>query len=179
MGSHILIAGVGYTYLHDWSVGPKVAAQLTEGRDFPTGVDIDDWSFGPLDAVYRLRDEQPPYDKVVFFGAIDRGHPIGTVTRHVWDKAELPGPDRIQQAIGEAISGVISLDNLVYVCAAFDALPECVMLEVEPDPEQKFSDEYSPQMTAAIPVLLRYIEEEAGLWEEESSRPSASQEKRQ
>ena len=162
MGSHILIAGVGYTYLHDWSVGPKVAAQLM-GRDFPAGVDIDDWSYGPLDAVYRLRDEQPPYDKVVFFGALDRGRPVGTVTRHVWDKAELPGPDKIQDAIGEAISGVISLDNLVYVCSAFDALPPCVMLEVEPDPEQKFSDEYSPELVKAIPVLLRYIEEEAGL----------------
>lgn len=176
MGSHILIAGVGYTYLHDWSVGPKVAAQL-QGRDFPAGVDIDDWSFGPLDAVYRLREEQPPYDRVVFFGAIDRGYPIGTVTRHVWDKAELPGPEKIQDAIGEAISGVISIDNLVYVCSSFDALPECVMLEVEPDPEQKFSDEYSPEVAAAIPVLLRYIEQEAGL--EESSTSTASQEQRQ
>lgn len=172
MGSHILIAGVGYTYLHDWSVGPKVAAQLM-GRDFPPGVDIDDWSFGPLDAVYRLRDEQPPYDRVVFFGSIDRGRPVGTVTRHVWDKAELPGPDRIQDAIGEAISGVISIDNLVFVCAAFDALPECVMLEVEPTPEQTFSDDFSPEVMAAIPVLLRYIEQEAGL--DGNTPPTASQ----
>lgn len=172
MGSHILIAGVGYTYLYDWSVGPKVAAQLM-GHDFPPGVDIDDWSFGPLDAVYRLRDEQPPYDRVVFFGSIERGRPVGTVTRHVWDKAELPGPDRIQDAIGEAISGVISIDNLVFVCSAFDALPECVMLEVEPTPEQTFSDDFSPEVTKAIPVLLRYIEQEAGL--DGNAPPTASQ----
>jgi hypothetical protein len=48
---------------------------------------------------------------------------------------------------------------------------------VEPDPEQKFSDEYSPEVAAAIPVLLRYIEQEAGL--EESSTSTASQEQRQ
>ena len=172
MGSHILIAGVGYTYLHDWSVGPKVAA-LLEGRDFPPGVDLDDWSFGPLDAVYHLRKEEPPYDKVVFFGSLDRGHPIGTVTRHVWSKDELPPPEKIQDAIGESISGVISIDNLVFVCAAFEALPpECVMLYVEPSPEQTFSDEYSPEVAAAIPVLVRYIEQEAGI---EESTPAASQ----
>lgn len=168
MGKHILIAGVGYTYLRDWSVGPKVAAQLM-GRDWPPGVDIDDWSFGPLDAVYRLRDEQPPYEKVVFFGAIDRGRPPGTVVRRVWDKSQTPGPDIIQQGIGEAISGVISLDNLVFVCAAFDALPECIMLEVEPTPEQEFSDEFTEELTKAIPVLVRYIEEEAGLAESAQS----------
>lgn len=164
MGDHVLIAGVGYTYLRDWSVGPKVAAQL-QGRDWPPGVEIDDWSFGPLDAVYRLNDAKPPFDKVVFFGAIDRGRPPGTVVRRVWDKSEIPGPDVIQERIGEAISGVISLDNLVFVCAALGALPECILLEVEPTPDQSFSDEFSPELEAAIPVLLRYIEQEAGLAE--------------
>ena len=174
MGSHILIAGVGYTYLHDWSVGPKVAA-LMQGRDFPPGVVIDDWSFGPLDAVYRLRDEQPPFDRVVFFGSQDRGKPPGTVTRHVWSRDELPDTDGIQSAIGEAISGVISLDNLVFVCGALDALPpDVVLLEVEPTEDQSFGDGYSPEVEKAIPLLVRYIEEEAGL--AESASPTAPQE---
>ena len=173
MGSHILLAGVGYTYLHDWSVGPKVAAQLM-GRDFPPGVVIDDWSFGPLDAVWRLREEKPPFDRVVFFGSQDRGKPPGTVTRHVWSRTELPDVDGIQSSIGESISGVINLDNLVFVCGAFDALPtDVILLEVEPTVDQSFGDGYSPEVEAAIPVLVRYIEEEAGLGE--SAAPAAPQ----
>ena len=171
MGRHILIAGVGYTYLHDWSVGPKVAAQL-KGRDFPPGVVIDDWSFGPLDAVHALRGEKPPFDRVVFFGSQDRGKPPGTVTRHVWTRDELPDTDGIQGAIGESISGVISLDNLVFVCAAFDSLPaEVIMLEVEPTIDQSFGDGYSTEVEEAIPLLVRYIEEEAGLGESAAPAP--------
>jgi hydrogenase maturation protease len=173
VGRHILIAGVGYTYLHDWSVGPKVAAQL-QGRDFPPGVVVDDWSFGPLDAVHHLRNEQPPFDRVVFFGSQDRGKPAGTVTRHVWSRDELPDTDGIQGAIGESISGVISLDNLVFVCAAFDALPaEVILLEVEPTVDQSFGDGYSTEVEKAIPLLVRYIEDEAGLGE--SAAPAAQQ----
>ena len=169
MGSHILIAGVGYTYLHDWSVGPKVAAQLM-GRDFPPGVVIDDWSFGPLDAVWRLKAEEPRFDRVVFFGSQDRGKQPGTVTRHVWSKAELPDVDGIQSSIGESISGVVNLDNLVFVCAAFDALPdEVILLEVEPTVDQSFGDGFSPEVEQAIPVLVRYIEQEAGLSESAES----------
>lgn len=162
MRRRVLIAGVGYTYLRDWSVGPVLAAELQK-RPWPEGVEIDDWSFGPLDAAQWVRDADPPYQRAVFFGAIDRGRRPGTVVRHLWQPSELPPPSVVQERIGEAISGVISLDNLVFVCAALGALPpEVVLLEVEPAGEQEWGEEFSPEVTAALPELVRYIEAEAG-----------------
>ncbi|MHB8718275.1 MAG: hydrogenase maturation protease [Candidatus Dormibacteria bacterium] len=163
MPDRILIAGVGYTYLRDWSVGPVLAAQLRQ-RAWPEGIEIDDWSFGPLDAAQWLRDAEPAYARAVFFGASDRGEPPGTVRRRVWQASDLPPLEVVQERIGEAISGVISLDNLVFVCAALGALPpQVVLLEVEPAAEQEWGEEFSPEVTAALPELVRYIESEAGM----------------
>src|SRR5215471_13878887 len=161
--SRVLIAGVGYSFLRDWSIGPRVVAQLQQ-RAWPQGVDIDDWSFGPIDGVDKLRAADPKYDRVVFFGAVDRGRPVGSVVRRVWEQTELPDPETIQDRIGEAISGVISLDNLVWVCAAFDTLPsDVVLIEVQPGPEDTVGEDYSPAGEAAVPELVRYIEAEVGL----------------
>lgn len=159
--AHVLVAGVGYSFLRDWSVGPKVVTMLQE-RSWPPGVDIDDWSFGPIDGVYRLRAADPPFDRVVFFGAIERGRPVGSVVRRRWDRSELPSPEIVQERVGEAISGVISLDNLVFVCAAFNALPEdVVLIEVEPLVDESYGDGFSAAVEAALPELVAYIEEEA------------------
>lgn len=159
----VLVAGVGYSFLHDWSVGPRVAAELRQ-REWPEGVDVDvdDWSFGPLDAVYRLGATQPPYRRAIFFGAVERGRPVGSVVSRRWERSELPSPEVVQERIGEAISGVISLDNLVFVCAAFNALPEdVVIIEVEPLVDDGWGDGYSAAVEAAVPKLVRCIETEA------------------
>lgn len=159
----ILIAGVGYTFLRDWSVGPKVAAQL-KAREWPSGVEVDDWSFGPLDAVHKLQVADPPYTRVVFFGTVQRGRPPGTVVRRRWERSQLPDAEEIQLRMGEAISGVISLDNLVFVCAALGALPEdVVLIEIEPETTDEWGDGFSARVEAALPQLVSYIESEAAL----------------
>ncbi len=161
--AHVLIAGVGYSFLHDWSVGPRVVTQLQQ-RTWPAGVEIDDWSFGPLDGIYRLQAAVPPFDRVVFFGAVERGRPVGSVVRRQWDEADLPSPEVVQERVGEAISGVISMDNLVFVCAAFKALPaDVVLIEVEPLADDSWGDGFSSAVEAVIPELVARIEREAGL----------------
>lgn len=158
--AHVLVAGVGYSFLRDWSIGPWVVADL-QRRAWPDGVDIDDWSFGPVDAVYRLQAADPSYDRVIFFGAIERGRPPGTVVRRVWAASDLPSPEVIQERVGEAISGVLSLDNLVFVCAAFKALPDDVVLfEIEPTEDNSYGEGYSDAVAAAVPKLVGYIEAE-------------------
>ncbi|MFN2463973.1 MAG: hypothetical protein ABR573_08750 [Candidatus Dormibacteria bacterium] len=155
----ILVAGIGYPFLHDWSVGTRVAADLMQ-REWPVGVDVDDWSFGPIDAVFKLKAADPPYRRVVFFGCVQRDRPVGTVTRRRWDPADLPSDAELQERIGESLSGVISLDNVVFICAGFHALPQdVVMLEVEPM-EELWGDGYSPAVELAIPELVRLIEDE-------------------
>ena len=158
----ILVAGIGYPFLHDWSVGTRVAAELMQ-RSWPAGVEVDDWSFGPIDAVFKLRAADPPYQRVVFFGCVNRDRAPGTVTRRQWSHAEMPSDDELQERIGESLSGVISLDNVVFICAGFHALPEdVVLLEVEPV-EESWGDGYSPAVERAIPELVRLIEGEMEL----------------
>lgn len=177
---HILIAGIGYSFLHDWSVGPRLVVELKK-RTWREGVDIDDWSFGPIDGVYRFRAADPPFDRAVFFGAVQRGRPVGTVVCRRWDPAELPDPEVIQERVGEAISGVITLDNMVFVCAAFNALPqEVIVIDVEPDPDDSWGEGYSAVLEAAIPELIAHIEREAGVTAEQApiaagSAPAVSQ----
>lgn len=159
----VLIAGVGYSFLRDWSIGPWVAADLKK-RAWPDGVDIEDWSFGPLDASQYLQFADPPYDHAVFFGAVDRDLPPGTVVRRQWQMAEMPDPETVQDRIGEAISGVISLENLLWVCAAFKTLPpSVVVIEVQPGPDDTWGETYSPAGKEAVVKLVAYIEAEAGV----------------
>ena len=156
----LLIAGVGYPFLHDWSVGPRVAAEMMR-REWPANVTVDDWSFSPLDAVWKLKSADPPYQRVVFFGSIERGRPPGTVVRRFWDRSELGTPEEVQARVGEAATGVIGLENTVQICGIFEALPdEVVLIEIEPEIEQ-WGDGYSAAVEASLPVLVGYIEEEA------------------
>lgn len=156
-----LIAGIGYSFLHDWSIGPRVVRDLAD-REWPAGVEVDDWSFGPIDAVNKLQGAVPPYDRIVFFGAVDRGRPPGTVLVRRWDAAELPSTDDIQQCVGEAISGVISLDNMVIVCGGLGALPDDVtLIEVEPSADDSWGEGFSPEVEVGRRVLIAHIEAEA------------------
>ncbi|MFN2569662.1 MAG: hydrogenase maturation protease [Candidatus Dormibacteria bacterium] len=160
MRRRILIAGVGYPFLHDWSIGNRLAAEFRERR-WPAGVEIDDWSFGPVDAVFKLQGADPPYDRVVFFGAVERGREPGAVVRRFWDAGELPPDPDVQARVSEAVTGVISLENLVIICARFNALPrEVVLIEVEPVSEE-WGDGYSPAVQENLPLLISYLESEA------------------
>jgi len=160
--ARILVAGIGYPFLHDWSVGTRVAAELMQ-RQWPPGVEVDDWSFGPIDAVFKLRAADPPYGRIVFFGCVNRDRRPGTVLRRQWEHADMPSDVELQERIGESLSGVISLDNVVFICSGFKALPEdVVLLEVEPL-EEAWGDGYSPAVAAAVPELIRLIEVEVGL----------------
>jgi len=156
----ILLAGVGYPFLHDWSIGNRVAAEMKE-REWPAGVEFDDWSFGPIDAVFKLQGADPPYDRVVFFGAVERGREPGAVVRRFWESSELPSDTDVQARVSEAVTGVISLENLVIICSRFNALPEeVVLIEIEPVSEE-WGDGYSPAVQSNLPRLISYLESEA------------------
>ena len=126
----ILIGGVGYRFTRDLSFGPVVVDRL-RAEVWPHGVDVEDVSFAPVAMVHRW--VEVPYDRIVFVAAVPRtGRPPGTLCRYC-PTAILPKPDEIQDRIGEALTGTISLDNLLVVTRQFHALPRDVeVIEVEP-----------------------------------------------
>jgi hydrogenase maturation protease len=129
-----LIGGVGYENLRDGSVGPVVIAELgAEG--WPAEVELEDLSYGPIAVMQRLQDADPRFDRLVLVSAVRRGRRPGTVTAYAWN-GTLPAEVEIQARVAEAVTGVISLDNLLIVAGFFEALPQEVqVVEVEPEDE--------------------------------------------
>jgi hydrogenase maturation protease len=152
----VFIGGVGYTNLRDLSMGPVVVPEL-QRLDWPAGVEIDDLSpGGPIAAVHRFR-EAAPYDRVVLFGAVGRGRQPGQVYRYRWD-GSLPDHEEIQLRVTEAVTGVISLDNLLVIGGYFGIWPsDMVVVEVEPH-DEGWGPTFSEPVQAALAPLIKAVQ---------------------
>jgi hydrogenase maturation protease len=147
----VLVGGVGYRFLRDGSVGPYMADLLAERANGQ--IEVEDLSYHPVGLSQNLQ-QREPYDRLVLVGAVRRGREPGTVEAYRWS-GELPPRDEIQKRVSEAVTGVISLDNLLIVCGALGGLPDDVrVVEVEPADEE-WGDGFSP----AVEARLAEIEE--------------------
>lgn len=146
-GPRVLVGGVGYTCLGDLSVGPTLIERLL-ARSWPPGVVVEDLSYGPIDVLFRLQ-ASPPFSAAVLVTAVLRGRVPGSLHRVRWVSPR-PSRDEVQARVAEAISGVISLDNLLCILDHFGALPpEVIVLEVEPL-EETWGLDFSPPVLAAL-----------------------------
>jgi hydrogenase maturation protease len=153
----VLVAGVGYSCLTDLSVGPTLVERLRAQR-WPDSVVIEDLSYGPIDVLFRLQ-ASPPFRAGIFATAVSRGRAPGNLHRQRWTAPSLP-PDALQARVAEAVSGVISLDNLLCILAHFGALPsEVLVLEVEPLLET-WGTEFSAPVLAALAAAERAVRTE-------------------
>jgi hypothetical protein len=85
--------------------------------------------------------------------AVSRGGRLpGTISAYRWDQV-LPPPDVVQQAVTEAVTGVIAMDNTLIVCRQFGALPDdAIVVEVEPLLEQS-GETFSPAIAEIVGEL--------------------------
>lgn len=124
----VLVAGVGYRNLRDLSVGPLAIERLGPSTE---AIDVEDLSYGPIDVLFLLQRRQP-YAAAIFIAAVRRGREPGTVTRTPW-RPPVTTTEALQERVAEAITGVISIDNLLQICAHFRALPaDVTLIEIEP-----------------------------------------------
>jgi len=155
----VLVGGVGYRFLRDGAIGPYMADELAAGA--ANGVEVEDLGYHPVGFTQNLQD-RPAYDRIVLVGAIARGREPGTVTAYRWDHA-LPSDKDIQERVSEAVTGVISLDNLLIVTEAFGAFPRDVrVVEVEPA-DEGWGEGFSPVVEAKLAEI------EEAIWS--STRP--------
>ena len=155
----ILVGGVGYRYLRDGAVGVYMTDRLAASAT--NGIEMEDLGYHPVGFTQNLQD-RPDYDRIVLVGAMTRGREPGTVTAYQWDHV-LPPVKEIQDRVSEAVTGVISLENLLIVTEAFGAFPDDVrVVEVEPA-DESWGDGFSP----GIEAKLEEIEE--AVWT--STRP--------
>ena len=153
----VLVGGVGYRFLRDQSVGIHISDRLAErvqgGRQ--NDVEVEDLGYHPVGFVQNLQ-ERPPYDRLVLVGAVRRGRPPGAIEVYRWDR-ELPDADSVQERVAEAVTGVISLDNLLIVTEALGAMPPDVrVVEIEPGPEG-WGEGFSPAVERALPEVLEAV----------------------
>lgn len=151
-----LVGGVGYTFLRDLSIGPVLTKHLAT-IEWPANLIIDeDLSFGPISIVHRFNARSTPFKKVVLFGAITRGKVPGTITSYKW-KGELPSEQEIQDRISEAVTGVVSLDNLLIVGEHFQIWPsETYVVEVEPE-DESWGSGFSETISYKEPEIISEI----------------------
>lgn len=132
----VIVGGVGYPDLCDYSVGIDVQEHLSASWDAPANVAVEDLSYNPIAVVQRL-DAEPlecRFGRMVVVSAVRRGdRPPGTVSCYRWDGV-LPPDEQIQDAVTDAVTGVIALENTLVIMRYFGALPaEALVVEVEPE----------------------------------------------
>jgi hydrogenase maturation protease len=152
LSPRVLIGGVGYSYLRDGSLGPVMAAALARER-WPEHVLVEDLSYGPIAVMQHLQDFDPPLARLVLVAAVRRGgRAPGTMSVFRWD-GRLPAADEVQARVAEAVTGVISLDNLLAVVGFFDALPDEVwVVEVEPG-DEGWGEGFSEAVLSSCPRI--------------------------
>jgi hydrogenase maturation protease len=149
----VLVAGVGYRFLRDGSLGPYMADTLAPRAG--NGIEVEDLGYHPIGFKQNL-DDRPPYDRIIFVAGVARGREPGTVEAYSWDHA-LPDEREIQDRVSEAVTGIISLDNLLIVTEALGTLPEDVrVVEAEPA-DENWGEGFSPEIEAKLTEIEEVI----------------------
>jgi hydrogenase maturation protease len=151
----ILIAGVGYRNLRDLSLGPLLTDRLSRDA-WPQGVEVQDLSYGPIGVMHNL-DEWGPYDRIIFVAGVMRDRQPGGMYCYRWEH-QLPDPEEVQARVAEAVTGVISLGNLLIIATYFGKLPHDVMVVEVEAADAGWGEGFTPQVESAIPKVIEEIQ---------------------
>ena len=117
-----LIGIVGYCgFVRGYPLGPELMERL-RALPWPEGVEIREMNWGPVAIVQDFQAQALKPERVVLVGALDRCLADGTVSCRRWAGAALDTA-AVQLRMFEAVTGVISLDNLLVIGAHFGIWP--------------------------------------------------------
>lgn len=147
------IGTVGYHNLCNHSIGSALLPQLQQMK-WAGGVELDELNWGPIAIVQKFQSLPAQYDRVILLSAIERpGRRIGDITVYKWE-GKLPDEELIQRCIGDAVTGVISVENLLIIGEYFKIWKgETFFVDVEPGAEQA-GENFTEEMQQAIPDLI-------------------------
>lgn len=128
---NVLIAGVGHPNLKDLSFG-QVLLQHLQTQPWPNFVTLENLSFGAIAVLQWFEDAPGKFDRVVFITAAERNRAPGMLETSRWQFPPLD-ETKVQDAVAESVTGIISIDNLLLILQQFHALPaEVEIIELEP-----------------------------------------------
>ncbi|GAC1596638.1 MAG: hypothetical protein NVS3B19_19100 [Ginsengibacter sp.] len=147
------IGTVGYHNLRNHSIGPALLPQLQK-MQWAEGVELDELNWGPIAIVQKFQSLPTPYDRVILIAAIERPErKVGDITLFKW-MGKLPDEELIQRCVGDAVTGVISVENLLIIGEYFKIWTgETFVVDVEPGAEEAGED-FTEEMQQAIPDLI-------------------------
>ena len=119
-----------YQFIRGYPLGPELKQRL-DAISWRHQVDIKEMNWGPVAIVQDFQANKISYDRVVLIAAVQRGGKVGTVTCRQWVGGEFKVME-VQNRIFEAVTGIISVDNLLVIGAHFKIWPqELIVIEVE------------------------------------------------
>ena len=153
----VFIGTVGYHNLCNHSIGSALLPKLQQMK-WDDGVDVDELNWGPIAIVQKFQSLPIHYDRVILLSAIERpGRNIGDITVYKW-QGKLPDEEMIQRCIGDAVTGVISVENLLIIGEYFKVWKgETFLVDVEPGPEQA-GENFTEEVQQAIPDLIMTLQ---------------------
>ena len=151
-----LIGTVGYHVLGNHSMPPMLFHHLKD-MQWPDHVKVDELNWGPVAVVQMFQAENPPFEKVIILCAQEHsGREIGEIDVFQW-KGNLPDEEQIQACVGDAATGVISVENLLVIGEYFKIWnDEVYLVDVEPGTEVA-GEKWTEEMEAAIPDIISII----------------------
>jgi len=125
--------------------------------DLPAYVKVDELNWGPVAVVQMFQAEDPPFERVVILCAIERKRrKIGDIDIFKWIGG-LPDEEQIQACVGDAATGVISVENLLVIGEYFKVWKdEVYLVDVEPGPEIA-GEKFTPEMEEKIPDIISIL----------------------
>lgn len=157
-GMTVLVGGVGELFQGDLDLG-RLAAERLRTEQFRPNVLIEELHYGAVAVSQRLEELRP--SAFVMVGAVHRGRPAGTVQRSRVS-ATHSKPDEVQAAVGDAVTGYVSIDLIIEVAGAFGALPpRTVAIEVEPawlGPGEGLSPAAQNGLSSALQLVRAEVE---------------------
>lgn len=155
-----LVGAIGYRNLRDHSAAFEVVDRLSGVLPEGEAV-IEDTSYNPIALVQWLDslEGQDRFDRAILVAAVTRpGRTGGAVDPYHWD-GRLPSDELVQQAVTEAVTGIINLDNTLTIAGYFKALPaEVIVVEIEPI-DHAFGSDFSSPVRRAIEQACSLIQE--------------------
>lgn len=125
--SQVVIGLVGYyQFVRGYPIGPELKERLEELHQQDDDYVIQEMNWGPIAIVQDFQASSVTYDRIVLIAAVDRGLDAGTVTCRHWIGGKLDVL-AVQERVFEAVTGVISLDNLLVIGEHFGIWPEEVI----------------------------------------------------
>ena len=111
-----------YGFVRGYPLGPELMERL-RAMSWPEGVEIREMNWGPVAIVQDFQAQTDRPGRVVLVGALDRGLPEGRVSCRRWAGGAIDLA-AVQRRMFEAVTGVISVDNLLVIGAHFGVWPD-------------------------------------------------------